>query len=78
LEVFPLIRRRPRNGLETAGNLNTTGVRSVKKIILIFQMPNKLTGGAIQHILWGVGGSLLAVHTVKEIFLLREQQVSNF
>jgi hypothetical protein len=40
-------------------------------------MPNKLTGGAIQHILWGVGGTLLAVHTVKEIFLLREQQVGN-
>ncbi|XP_065332097.1 intraflagellar transport protein 140 homolog [Cloeon dipterum] len=39
------------------------------------QMPNKLTGGAIQHILWGVGGSLLVVHTVKEIFLLREQQI---
>lgn len=38
-------------------------------------MPNKLTGGAIQHILWGVSGTLLAVHTVKEIFLLREQQV---
>lgn len=39
------------------------------------QVPNKLTGGAIQHIQWGVSGSLFAVHTVREIYLMREQHI---
>lgn len=39
------------------------------------QVPNKLTGGAIQHIQWGVAGSLFAVHTVREIYLMREQHI---
>ncbi|KAF4520565.1 hypothetical protein B566_EDAN011118 [Ephemera danica] len=39
------------------------------------QVHNKLTGSAIQHIQWGMVGSLFVLHTVCEIYFMREQHI---